>query len=97
MMKLSESAERTYQAKMKELSQDIWQVLEYYEHYKTIRGIHKELVTTGQITKRQAVRLFDFIYDCEFDEHGNVKYYSKEDINDAVQKIKKLHVFEKIN
>ena len=95
MMKLSESAERTYQERMKEVGQDIWQVLKYQEHYFCIRGIHEELVTTGHITKRQAVRLFDFIYDCEFDEHSNVKYYSKEDIEEHAEKIKKLYVFEK--
>lgn len=96
MMKLSDLSEKAYQRRMEELSHDIWQILQYQEHYFTIRGIYRELTTTGQITNRQAVRLFDFIYDCEFDEHGNVKYYSKEDIADAVQKIKKLHVFEKI-
>lgn len=96
MMQLTSSAERSYQTRMEELSKDIWQVLDYYEHYKTIRGIYAELKMSGQLTKRQAVRLFDFIYDCEFDEKGNVKYYSKEDIEEAIKKIKKLYVFESV-
>lgn len=96
MIKLSESAEKTYLTKMEELSKDIWQVLKYQEHYFTIRGIYSELKQLGQLTKRQAVRLFDFIYDCEFDEYGNVKYYSKEAIEDVFEKIKKLHVFERV-
>ena len=95
MIKLSESSERTYQNKMEELNKDIWQILKFQEHYFCIRGIHDELEKMGCITKRQAVRLFDFIYDCEFDENGNVKSYSKEDIENAFEKIKKLHVFER--
>lgn len=96
MVRLSNSAEQTYQNKMRELSKDIWQVLKYQEHYMCIKGIHDELEKMGYITKRQAVRLFDFIYDCEFDEHGNVKFYSKEAINETFEKIKKLYVFEKV-
>lgn len=96
MIRLSDNSERAYQERMKELSQDIWQVLRYQEHYFTIRGIYAELKKREQITKRQAVRLFDFIYDCEFDEYGNVKFYSKEDIDIAFEKIRKLHVFEKV-
>lgn len=96
MVRLSELSEKAYQNRMKELESNIWQILTYQEHYMTIRGIYAELKSFGNITKRQAVRLFDFIYDCEFDEHGNVKFYSKEAINEAFDKIKKLHVFERV-
>lgn len=96
MIRLCEYSEKAYHDKMKELEGNIWQILDYQDHYKTIRGIYKELKETGYITKRQAVRLFDFIYDNEFDEHGYVKFYSKEAINEAFDKIKKLSVFERV-
>ncbi|WP_300954300.1 hypothetical protein [uncultured Clostridium sp.] len=91
-MKFNKNVEQSYLNKMKEISEDIWQVLDHIDYYKTIRGIWNQYQSDQELTKRQIVRLFDFIYD--LDNNGNPRIYTGKEIHDAYDKILRLNVFE---
>ena len=91
-MKFCKNVEQSYLNKMKELTEDIWQILDHVEYYKTIRGIWDQYQSDQELTKRQIVRLFDFIYD--LDNNGNPRIYTGKEIHDTYDKILRLNVFE---
>lgn len=58
---LKEEYVNLYNKKMEEIEKDIWDIIDKFEYYKKIRGIMKELQLSKHISKRQAIRLYEFL------------------------------------
>lgn len=52
-----------YNKRMEEISNNIWEIFDNYEYYKMIRGIMNQYFNNQELTKRQTIRLYEFIYD----------------------------------
>ena len=50
-----------YNQRMGEIEKDIWDIIDNFEYYKKIRGIMTELQLSEHISKRQSIRLYEFI------------------------------------
>lgn len=50
-----------YNQRMDEIEKDIWDIIDNFEYYKKIRGIMTELQLSEHISKRQSIRLYEFI------------------------------------
>lgn len=52
-----------YNKRMEEVSRNIWDIFDNFEYYKTIRGIMDRYFKNQELSKRQAIRLYEFLYD----------------------------------
>lgn len=52
-----------YNKKMNIIEKDIWDIIDNFEYYKMIRGIMYELQKNIRISKRQVIRLYEFLTD----------------------------------
>lgn len=52
-----------YNKKMNIIEKDIWDIIDNFEYYKMIRGIMYELQKNSRISKRQVIRLYEFLTD----------------------------------
>lgn len=52
-----------YNKKMNIIEKDIWDIIDNFEYYKMIRGIMCELQKNIRISKRQVIRLYEFLTD----------------------------------
>ena len=92
-IKLSQDTEKLYKEIMDEISTDIWDVIDNFHYYKKIRGIWDEYIKYHELSKRQLVRLYCFIY--ELDDNGE-RVFTKKDIHDMFNDIKTDHKFGEI-
>lgn len=50
-----------YNQRMEEIEKDIWDIIDNFEYYKKIRGIMFDLKRDKELSKRQTIRLYEFI------------------------------------
>lgn len=74
-MVISKKNLEKYNKKMEEISRDIWKVVDNFEYYSMIRGIMKDYFNNIELSKRQTLRLYEFIFDLKH------HIYSKDIIN----------------
>lgn len=83
-LELKDNMVNLYNKKMKSIEKDIWGLVDNFEYYRMIRGIMRDLKILGTITKRQAIRLYQFIMG---ESHDTIK---KSEIDDRYNKIKSI-------
>ena len=83
-LELKDNMISLYNKKMKSIEKDIWDLVDNFEYYTKIRGIMRDFKILGTITKRQAIRLYQFIMG---ERHDTIK---KSEIDDRYNKIKSI-------
>lgn len=83
-LELKDDMVNLYNKKMKSIEKDIWDLVDNLEYYSKIRGTMRDLKILGTITKRQAIRLYQFIMG---ESHDTIK---KSEIDDRYNKIKSI-------
>jgi len=83
-MKISNNNLKKYEERMKQVENNIWNLVNNLEYYNKIRGIMFEYSLGLKLSKRQTLRLYEFIYNI------TPKIYTKDKIDEEYINVKTM-------